>query len=419
MLSLKHLSHFFKRASAYLRFFVLWLCIGTGIGFAGGIIGYLFHYSVDAVTAFREKTPLLIWLLPSGGAVIALLYKFSGVSLDTNRILRVIHTREPVPWLMGPLIFVSTVITHLFGGSAGREGAALQLGGTLGYQVGTLLKLDDRDIRLIVMSGMSAVFSALFGSPVTAAIFSMEVSSIGIIHYSGLIPCLTSAFVAAQLASALHVPPFAFDLGVFPSFSLQSAGLVLLLAALCALLSIVFCVALHRGEKLTARLFPNNFVRIMVGGALLAILTWLYGATTYNGAGTQVIAQAIAGQSPPEAFFMKLAFTVLTISVGFKGGEIIPTMFVGATFGCLFGQIVDFNPGFCAAIGMVALFCGMVNCPISSIFLGLEVFGGQGLYFFVIACGVSYVLSGSYGLYHEQNLVYSKLKTQYINIHTK
>ena len=184
-------------------------------------------------------------------------------------------------------------------------------------------------------------------------------------------------------------------------------------------MSILFCVCLHGGHKGFKKLFPNKYLRIAVGGLIIAILTFIEGTGRYNGVGMDTIREALSGNARTWDFALKILFTALTLSCGFKGGEIIPSMFVGATFGCLFGNIFGFDPGFCAAIGMIALFCGMVNCPVSSAFMGLELFGGVGLYFFVIAAAVSYILSGDFGIYHEQSLVYSKTRPEYINIHTK
>ena len=377
-----------KRYAVYL---VKWIVLGSLMGLVGGLVAAAFHYCVTWATQFRTGHMYIVWLLPVGGLLIAALHKLCRIKTDTNIIFMTIHERSNVSALMAPLIFVSTFITHLFGGSAGREGAAIQIGGTLGYQAGKLMKLDEKDSRLIVMSGISAVFAAMFGAPLTAAFFSMEVYSIGIIHYSGLAPCISSAYVAVMVA----------------------------LAALCGLLSILFCVCLHGGHKGFKKLFPNKYLRIAVGGLIIAILTFIEGTGRYNGVGMDTIREALSGNARTWDFALKILFTALTLSCGFKGGEIIPSMFVGATFGCLFGNIFGFDPGFCAAIGMIALFCGMVNCPVSSAFMGLELFGGVGLYFFVIAAAVSYILSGDFGIYHEQSLVYSKTRPEYINIHTK
>ena len=405
-----------KRYAVYL---VKWIVLGSLMGLVGGLVAAAFHYCVTWATQFRTGHMYIVWLLPVGGLLIAALHKLCRIKTDTNIIFMTIHERSNVSALMAPLIFVSTFITHLFGGSAGREGAAIQIGGTLGFQAGKLLKLDEKASRLIVMSGISAVFAAMFGAPLTAAFFSMEVYSIGIIHYSGLAPCISSAYVAVMVAKYLGAEKLSFTLAQVPGLTFGNIALIAFLAALCGLLSILFCVCLHGGHKGFKKLFPNKYLRIAVGGLVIAILTFIEGTGRYNGVGMDTIREALSGNARTWDFALKILFTALTLSCGFKGGEIIPSMFVGATFGCLFGNIFGFDPGFCAAIGMIALFCGMVNCPVSSAFMGLELFGGVGLYFFVIAAAVSYILSGDFGIYHEQSLVYSKTRPEYINIHTK
>jgi H+/Cl- antiporter ClcA len=320
---------------------------------------------------------------------------------------------------MAPLIFISTVITHLLGGSAGREGAALQLGGSIGYRIGNLFRLDEKDMHLIILCGMSSVFSALFGTPITATVFAMEVVSVGVIYYSGFIPCIISSLTAFQVSLLFGINPVKFSLGVIPGPTLSVIIKTIILAILCAVISIIFCIALHKTHMLLVKLLSNDYIRIAIGGFAIIILTFLLRTGDYNGAGMDVITRAMNGNAKPEAFILKIVFTAITIGAGYKGGEIVPTFFIGATFGCLIGNLIGLNPGFSAAIGLVALFCGVVNCPISSIFLSVEIFGSQGLILFVIACGVTNMLSGNYGLYSSQKLIYSKLKAEYINIYAE
>ncbi|MGI6498670.1 MAG: chloride channel protein [Oscillospiraceae bacterium] len=408
-------------AARYLAVFLKWLLIAGLVGGVGGLVGSLFHLSVEYATGFREAHPGAIWFLPLGGLVIVLLYRLCRISgsTGTNQVICCIRTEEQVPALLAPLIFVSTVITHLLGGSAGREGAALQLGGCIGTQAGRLFRLDEKDMHLAVLCGMSGVFSALFGTPLTATLFALEVVSVGVLYYSGFVPCLAASLVACRVSLAFGVPPTRYVLQGVPELGGVVMLQVLALSVLCALLSILFCVAIHKGEALAFRFLPNEWVRIALGGAVLIGLTYLVGTRDYNGAGMQVISAALSGAARPEAFLWKLLFTAVTVSAGFKGGEIVPTFFVGATFGCFAGGLLGLNPGFGAALGLVALFCGVVNCPVASIILSIELFGAKGLLLFAVACGVSYVLSGYYGLYSGQKIMYSKLRAEYININTK
>jgi len=335
-------------------------------------------------------------------------------------VIDAIRTDQGVPLRLLPVIFLSTVLTHFFGGSAGREGAALQLGGSLGFQISRLFRFNEKDSHLLTLCGMAAVFSALFGTPVTAVLFVLEVIAVGELYYAGLVPCLMSSLVAFALARFAGVEPIRYALGFSEPMTwfntLQSAGL----AVACAVLSICFCVAVHRGETLAHRYLPHPIPRAVVGGAVLLGLSVLVGAQTYNGIGMNVVSAALAGeQTDWYSFAMKILFTAVTLAAGFRGGEIVPTFFIGATFGAVVGPLIGMDPGFAAAISMIAMFCGVVNCPVASIFLAIEVFGANYLILFAVAVAVSYVLSGYYGLYSSQRIVYSKLRMEFINRNTK
>ncbi|MGN1194452.1 MAG: chloride channel protein [Acutalibacteraceae bacterium] len=407
-----------KRLTVYVLSFLKWLFFAAVTGCIGGFVGVAFHISVEKVTELRIAHGWIIYLLPVGGVVIAGLYKLCRLeSQGTDRVIDSIRDNTGVPFLLAPLIFVSTVITHLLGGSAGREGAALQLGGSIGSQVGRLFKLNEKDMHLIILCGMSSVFSALFGTPITAAVFALEVISVGVVYYAGLVPCLVSGLVAYWISLWCKVEPVRFVLKATPEYTPSNFLRVSLLASLCALLSILFCLAMHFSHKGAAKLFKNTFIRAAVGGAVIVLLTLIFG-TDYNGAGMNIIERAVDGEAYPLAFLLKLIFTAVTIGFGFKGGEIVPTFFVGATFGCVVGSLLGLDPGFAAAVGLVTLFCGVVNCPIASVFLSIELFSADRLLYFALACALGYVLSGYFGLYSSQKIMYSKTKAEYININT-
>ena len=407
-----------KIALRYVLAILKWLAVSAVIGAVGGAVGVAFHISVEKVTELRTAHEWIIYLLPVGGLAIAGLYKlFKMEKLGTDNVIESIRTEKSVPFLLAPLIFVSTVITHLFGGSAGREGAALQLGGSIGAQVGRIIRFDEKDMHLATLCGMSAVFSALFGTPLTAAFFALEVISVGVVYYSGIIPCLTASLVAYRIAVLCKVPPVRFNIGAVPETSFGSFWRVAALSALCALLSIGFCLLMHFSHKGAAKLFKNTFLRAFTGGALVVVLTLIFGRD-YNGAGMNIIENAMNGHAAPFAFLLKMLFTAVTIGFGFKGGEIVPTFFIGSTFGCVIGTLIGLDPGFAAALGLVSLFCGAVNCPIASVFLSIELFGAGGIVFFAVACAVSFALSGYFGLYSSQKIIYSKTKAEFINILT-
>ena len=405
--------------SLYVTALLKWLAVGALVGGVGGFVGALFHLGVDCATNVRLAHPWILYLLPLGGVVIALLYRLCRLEgAGTNAVIESVHFGKKIPTLLVPLIFVSTVITHLCGGSAGREGAALQIGGGIGYRTGRLLHLGEKDLPLATLCGMSGVFSALFGTPLTATVFALEVISVGVLYYAGLVPCITAAMVGYLVSLWMGVPPTRFTV-VMPALDGWTLLLVVVLAILCALVSILFCRGLHVTEHLAERLMKNSCLRAAAGGAVIIVLTLLLGTTDYNGAGMDVISRALTGEASGWAWLLKLLFTAVTIGCGFKGGEVVPSFFVGATFGCAAGALLGLPPGFAAAIGLVAVFCGAVNCPIASVVLSVELFGADAMLYFAIACAISYVLSGYCGLYSSQTILYSKLRAEFINVHTK
>lgn len=386
-----------------------------------GGVGTLFHLCMEWANETRIQQGWLIWLLPLGGAAIALLYRLCGMEQDqgTNLVITSVRSTQRLSFRTAPLIFISTFFTHLLGGSSGREGAALQMGGSIAYQIGRWIHLDEKDERIIVMCGMSAAFSALFGAPLTAAVFSMEVISVGVMYYAAIVPCVLASVIGFSIAHGFGVSPTFFLITGIPELGPASIGQVILLAALCGGLSVLFCKGLHCIGGLYRKFLHDSILRAVVGGVLVVALAYLVQTRDYNGAGMEIIQNAMQGQARPEAFFLKMIFTALTLGAGFKGGEIVPTFFVGSTFGCVVGGMLGMNPSFGAAIGLVALFCGVVNCPVTSIILSVELFGAQGLLLFAIACAVSYMLSGYYGLYSGQKILYSKLKPEFINQNSK
>lgn len=401
---------------------VKWVIFSILSGIVVGAVGTLFYFCMSVVTLVREKNPWCIWLLPIGGLLIVGAYRLLHDEKDTgtNLVLSAIHSGDELPLRMAPLIFISTLITHLFGGSAGREGAALQLGGSIGNGIGRLFRFDEKDKHIMIMCGMSAAFSALFGTPMAAAIFSMEVVSVGIMHYAALVPCVIAALIAHGIATSFGVTAEVFPLGKIPAFTVGSAVKISLLAILCALVSVLFCILLHQSESFYKKFIKNPYLRIFVGGCIVIVLTFLVGDMTYNGTGMNVIAQCFkTGTVSPEVFFLKMLFTAATLGAGYKGGEIVPSFFTGAAFGCLFGNLMGFSPSLCTAVGMSAVFCGVTNCPITSLLISFELFGYDGMPYFLLAIAFSYMLSGYYGLYHSQKIIYSKYKTNYINKKTQ
>ncbi len=411
-----------KSSGRYLLAFFKWFLAAGALGAVCGAVGAGFHKTVDLVTEVRAGHPWLVWFLPLAGLLTLLLYRLCKVSFHagTNLIIETVTTNEHVPILLAPLIFVGTALSHLFGASVGREGAALQLGGSIGHNFGELFRFDEEDVRVLSMCGMAACFSALFGTPLTAAVFVLEVISVGTFRYNAFLPCVVSSYASFLTAERLGVEPLSFSLaGGVPEFAPGMILRVVGLAALTALVGILFCVSVHGAGHLAEKWLKNPYARIAAGGLLMAVLTALFGLYDYNGAGTDVIARAIGGQTAPAAFLLKLFLTALCVGVGFRGGEIVPTLFIGATFGCAAGPLLGVPADFAAALCLIALFCSVVNCPIASIFLAVELFGTLELPLFVVAVAVAFVLSGYFGLYSSQRIVFSKVKQQEINARTQ
>lgn len=416
---MEHYKEELRHGYKHFYVFVKWNICALITGIIVGGIATFFHYLIEISTqTFSSSNLRMIWMLPFVGVIIVACYKFCGMDNDrgTNMILVSVRSEEKPPVFTAPLIFISTVLTHLAGGSAGREGAAIQMGGGIGYWIGRILRLDEKDQKLIIMCGMSAAFSSLFGTPVTASIFSMEVISVGAMYYSALVPCVLSALVGYCIAIRCGVESTFFQIAAFPELSIASVARITVLAIFCGLISILFCVMMHGTGKFLQRAFPNKFVRIVVCAILLINMTYILDNSDYNGTSVGILEKAVInGYTIPYAFMFKLIFTAITLGAGFRGGEIVPSFVVGATFGCAVSGILGINSSFGSAVGMIAVFCGVTNCPITSMILSIEMFGEQGLIFFAVAVATSYMLSGYYGLYIGQKILYSKDRAEFIN----
>lgn len=385
------------------------------VGVAVGLVGTAFAAALSAVTSFRSGNPWVIFFLPLSGLVIAALYRLAHLRRDpgTSRVIASLNEGGRLPGVMAGLILISTLLTHLCGGSAGRGGAALQMGGSLGSSIARRLALDDPTTRVLIMCGMSAAFAAVYGTPMAAAVFSLEVANVGIMQYSGLLPCAVAAVIAAAIAGAFGIVPDSFPLSSVPDLTLTGVLGIAVLAVLCAGVSTLFLMILHGTDQIFDRLFTNAYVRILAGGCIIVVLTLVVGSQDYSGAGTGLIAEAVNGTAvAPWAFLLKMIFTAVTLEAGFKGGEIFPSFCIGATFGSLFGTLIGaalgLPAGFCAAIGMGAVFCGVTNCPITTLLFCFELLGFEGIPYFLIAIAVSYTLSGRRSLYSTQIFTQSK-----------
>ena len=404
-----------RRAAYYSSNFVKWSLLATFVGLFVGGISTLFGHLLLFVNSYRYAHERVVWLLPLAGLAIVFLYRISDSAnpRGTNLVIEAARSEEKLPARMAPLIFVSTILTHLCGGSAGREGAALQLGGSLGQLLGDKLRIEEENRNIMVMCGMSAGFSALFGTPIAAAIFPLGLASIGMIYYTALVPCTISSLVSYWVALDVGLAPERFHLAAFETTPILALRVVLL-AVLCAVVSILMCAVLHQTGKLFQSIFPNQYLRIVVGGSLVCLAAALFGRD-YLGAGMHIIERAIEGEATPAAFLLKLLFTAVTLGAGYKGGEIVPTLFVGATFGCTAGGLLGIPPSLAAALAMIAVFCGVTNCPLVSLLLAFELFDFACPELFLLAAAVSYMLSGYRSLYSAQKILHPK--TEFRQLH--
>ena len=392
----------------YWKVLLKWCVLGAAMGVIGGLIGAGFHHTLQFVTQVREHNSWIIFLLPVSGLLSVGLYRISKMTGNrgTNEIIDAILENKQVNPMIAPVIFLASSITHLFGGSGGREGAALQLGGSTASLMARLLKMKENERTVLIMSGMSAVFAGLFGTPLTACLFTMEFSSVGKIFTPALLPCYFSAYAASRVSLALGVHPETYPLETVLEITPDTGWRLLVLAALIGVMGIVMVSVFHGAEHHAKKWIPNAWVRIAVGGAVVTVLTLLVGDHRFNGAGMHMALEAVAGHADWYSFLLKMVFTAVTLAAGFKGGEIVPTFCVGATFGCLAGGLLGLDPGIAAAMGLVGLFCGATNSPITSVILSIEMFGSGNLYGFALVCVISFVIANNWSLFSSQVMRY-------------
>lgn len=409
-----------KSSAIHIFTLMKWLVMGLISGSIVGLLGTGFALCLSYVNHFRSEHGWVIFLLPLAGLLIIFLYRVTRNTDDTgtNMVIESIHSSTKISHKMAPLIVISTILTHLCGGSAGREGAALQLGGSVTNFLSDIkfLRFTENDHRVNVMCGMSAGFAALFGTPMAAAIFSLEVISVGIMHYSALVPCVIASFSARFIAAGFGVAAEAFPVLSVPEFTSLYMIRFLFFGASIGILSILFCDCMHAAEHLYKKYLPNPYYRIFAAGCIIVGLTYLLGTNIYLGSGINIIEQIFHHGKPTATFTfaLKMLFTALTLGAGFKGGEIVPSFCIGAAFGSIVAFLLGVPVTLAAACGMVGVFCGVTNCPITSLLIALEMFGMDGMPFYLTTISVSYMLSGYGSLYHTQRILYSKLETKYV-----
>lgn len=385
--------------------FVKWagLCLLTGV--FGGAVGTLFSRCISFATDIRTQNGWLICLLPVAAWLVTGIYRWLKISgMGTDQLINSVRGENQLSVKLAPAVFVCSVISHLFGASVGREGAALQLGGGMSTLAARIFRLNENERRILLHCGMAALFSAVFGTPLAAFAFALEVVYVGHICLKAVLPTLLSSFVAYFTAVISGAHPERFSLS-FAAVSFADVWKVIVIALLGAVVSMLFCLALKYSKRLFRCLFKNEFLRISVGGLIIVLLTLVVGNQDYNGAGIDVINRIFSGGSVgAEAFLLKILFTCVAVAAGFKGGEIIPTLFIGAALGCTAAIMLGFTAEMGAAIGMTALFCGVTNCPLAAIFLSAELFSGKGLPYIILAAIISFAASGGISVYSAQKV---------------
>ncbi len=386
-------------------FGVLKLCVlGVLIGALGGLVGGCFSHLLYFVTNVREAASWLIFLLPLGGIVTVVLHRVSRMSDygGTNEIIHRLEDKGPIRVIAAPLIFISTAITHLFGGSAGREGAAIQLGGTIAYALSNILRLKEKECTVFIMSGMSAVFAGVFGTPLTAAFFVLEFKLAANVVSFAILPCFISAVVAEKVSSLMGVAEEVFHLSNITTFTFDSIAKIIVLSIGISVFGKVMCFFFHKSELWVKKLISNPLLRSVLGAAVIVALTVIVGDMRYNGSGMSIAIEAVKGNSYWFDFILKIIFTAITLAAGFKGGEIVPTFCIGATFGCVLGSVLELDVGFSAALGLVGLFCCTTNSLINAILLGIEMFGFAALPYYLLICLIIWPLSVKKGLFYNR-----------------
>ncbi|MFN8661306.1 MAG: chloride channel protein [Thermomicrobiales bacterium] len=389
------------------------------IGVASGAASAIFLILLDLATAAQTDNPWLLYLLPLAGVVIAWAYAGFGKSAagGNNLLLDQIHAADEVnrvPLRMMPLVLVATILTHLFGGSAGREGTAVQMGGAIAGWMARTLNLSAAHLRIMLMCGISGGFSGVFGTPLAGTVFGMEVLAIGGMRYEALLPCLISAAAADLVVrDVLHVHHGIYPVASgFPDLSLRTLVVVAVAGVAFGLASLLFAESTALVEHTSRRLVPNPMLRAFLGGFVVIALTLALGTRTYNGLSLPLLADAFNGsQIPTFAFLFKLILTAVTLGVGFKGGEVTPLFVIGATLGVTLSGPLGFPADTLAALGFVAVFAAAANTPLACIIMGVEIFGfgHSAVILFGIAVCVAYTISGNHGIYHSQRILTSKL----------
>ena len=378
---------------------------------SGSASGF-FLLALSRVTDYRIGHGWLLWLLPMAGLLVGLLYQKFGQSVEAGNNLLIERAHAPgeaVPLRLAPLVLIGTLATHLFGGSAGREGTAVQMGGALANLLHKPLRLTQSDQTLLLLSGISGGFGSVFGTPLAGTVFGMEVLAVGQIRYEALVPCFVASVVGDVVCRAWGVTHFAYSVVALPSVSLRLWLCVGIAGVLFGAASVLFAELTHAVSDFAKQKISIPALRPFAGGLIVIALTFAVGTRDYLGLGLPLIARSFTPEAVPMfAFLMKIIFTAVTVGSGFKGGEVTPLFAIGATLGCAFAHLTGQPTTFFAALGFVAVFAGAANTPLACTLVGVELFGSAIAVPLAAACIISYIASGHQGIYLSQKIGASK-----------
>lgn len=382
-----------------------WIFICALVGIFSGSASAFFLVALDWVSQFREHNIWIIWFLPIGGLSIGFVYHYYGNEVVKGNNLLLEHYENPqkiISFKMAPLVLFSTLITHLFGGSAGREGTAVQMGGAIADQFTRFFKLNTSDRKTLIIIGISAGFASIFGTPLAGAVFAVEVLYFSKITFKSIIFSFFTAYIAYFTVEFWQVKHTQYSIPLIPEMTIINFGWIIIVGVLFGLTAMLFSRSTHFWGHLFFKIIKYPPLRPFIGGIILALAFYFIGTTKYIGLGIPIIVDSFSVPNASYDFILKILFTGFTIGAGFKGGEVTPLFFVGATLGSALSLVVPLPIALLAGMGFVAVFSGATHTPIACTIMGMELFGIESGIFIGIACLVAYFSSGSVGIYHAQ-----------------